>query len=128
MALDEYVYSSVFLADAANAAKDYYATPLGTGEYQPDAVVYTPSSAGAVAIDGTNYRTITLTSGGVTIATITTFTGGTAFVAGTPISATIAGLASCTGNTDAVKIATTYAGTGGAANGTLQIRWVKVRA
>jgi hypothetical protein len=75
---------------AATAAEERYLAPPGDGEWEIDAIEWTPATA--VSTHNTDYHTVTCkrNASGSTVATWnTTITSGAAYVKGTAIRATL---------------------------------------
>jgi hypothetical protein len=115
---------TVQLNEAAAADRDYYVALPALGEIKVVSATFVPDSDGAAAIDGTEIRTISVKQGSTTVATVTTLTGGSAFVAGTAVALTVtAGVAQdFTGGTDTIKVVSVHGGaTGKVAKGVLSL-------
>lgn len=99
------------------------------GKFRLEAATFTPATA--LAIDGTNNATLTLNKGaaGTEIASVTTDTGGTALVKGTPIvfSLGAGSVVELDGQDDAIEIAKTTGGTGGVVEGVFAFKLRKVQ-
>lgn len=118
------------LADAASANKTYdVALPSGS-EWRLESATYIPDSDGAVAVAGTDYRTISVKQGSTSLASINTNTGGTAFVANSANALTVSGGTSreFTGGTDTVKIDSAATGSGKVAKGVVVLTFKQMQA
>lgn len=118
------------LADATGASKTYdIALPSGS-EWRLESATWIPDSDGAVSVAGTDYRTIAVKQGSTSLASITTNTGGTAFVANTANALTVSGGTSreFTGGTDTVKIDSAATGSGKVAKGVVVLTLKQMQA
>ena len=114
---------------AAGAVDDrFLCCPAEAGEWKPKTLLFVPATS--VALNGTNYMTVTVygADGTTAIASFNTNTGGTALTAGTPVSLSLtAGLnLEFTAGTDSMKIGKAETGSGAALDGAWQVLWERV--
>ena len=110
---------SLVLALANNVNKTTYIPAPGESGTRVSLVSlqFIPDSDGAVSIDGTNYITVTAKNGSNTLGSFTTFTGGTALVAGTAVSFALSGELEFAASTGALIIDSVKTGTGAVLKG-----------
>lgn len=109
---------SVGVQFATNTNNTVYAAQPAPGEHKLVGLYFVPDSNGAVAIDGTNYLTVTVYQGSTALGTFTTFTGGTALVAGTAVPITLSGGTALEfGQGDILKIDSVKTGSGAVLKG-----------
>lgn len=114
---------------ATNTNYTAYVAQPHAGEWELAALYFTPDSTGAVSIDGTNYITVTAKQGSTSLGSFTTFTGGTALVAGTAVAFTLTGGASLVfSQGDILTIDSVKTGTGAVLKGTFTASWRKKQA
>lgn len=114
---------------ATNTNYTAYIAQPHAGEWELAALYFTPDSGGAVSIDGTNYITVTAKQGSTTLGSFTTFTGGTALVAGTPVAISLSGgTALVFSQGDVLTIDEVKTGTGAVLKGTFTASFRKKQA
>ncbi len=126
---------SVYHQDAITANLDTYVAPPLDGSWEVVGLSFTPDSGGAVTADNSDWRKLTYSVAGTTIAQITTDADGTpagaSWVAGTPATfgtALNGGAANLCSSTVPLKIASLYNASGKVCKGTSVIVFKKVRA
>ena len=114
---------------ATNTNYTAYITQPNPGEWELASLYFTPDSGGAVAIDGTNYITVTAKQGSTSLGSFTTYTGGTALVAGTAVAFTLTGGAGLVfSQGDILTLDSVKTGTGAVLKGTFTASWRKKQA
>lgn len=130
-----YLTATVYHQDALTADLDTYVAPALPGSWEVVALSFTPDSGGAVTADNTDWRKLTYSVAGTTIAQITTDANGTpagaSWVAGTPATfgtALNAGASNLCSPTVPLKITSLHDQSGKVCKGTSHITWRQVRA
>lgn len=117
---------SLALLDAAGDDKSRYACPVHPdgGEWKLVKAVYVPNVS--VAIDATDFRTISLENGATTLGSIVT--SATALTAGTPVEFTLTGglALEFTANTDTVLVDSAQDGAGAVADGVVILSFERI--
>lgn len=120
---------AVSFSIATNTNYTGYIAQPNPGKWELASLYFTPDSAGAVSIDGTNYITVTAKNGSTSLGSFTTFTGGTALVAGTAVAITLSGGSSLIFNQgDVLTIDSVKTGTGAVLKGIWTASWRKKQA
>jgi hypothetical protein len=120
---------ALIAAQAANANKTFYLSAPGDSSAKVwlKSLVFIPDSDGALAIDGTNYITVTAKNGSSSLGSFTTFTGGTALVAGTAVAFSLSGPIEFTALTGILTIDSVKTGTGGVLKGIFVATFEQIR-
>lgn len=113
-----------FNVAAASADDRYFAVPLPRGEWLLDSAMYVP--AAALALDGTDYTTLSVLNGATTLGSIDN--SATAFVQGTPVLITLSGGTALefTAQTDAIELQKAETGSGSALNGSVTLSFTRL--
>lgn len=120
---------SFIAAQAANANKTFYGSVPGPASAKMwlKSLVFIPDSDGALAIDGTNYITVTAKNGSDSLGSFNTNTGGTALVAGTAVAFSLSGPIEFTALTGILTIDGVKTGSGGVLKGIFVATFEQIR-